>query len=265
MVHSTRHIARASFVRFRFSIAFAVLFVAGVVVAPQPDSAATPQAAAGVYYLGPLVTAPQPAIFAPVSSFGGCGTATLSAVVDANGKAGDILVQSADNAGLAKLAKKILAQTRFDPGTYDGVPVAVAIMAIFDDQICLHTNESLVVDVSVRAQPQSSVSTAPSGSPATEHLYKVGGPISAPIVQNMVIAKFSSYARRRKISGRCLIGLTVDANGLPQNPHVVKSLETSLDQNAMEAVEQYRFRPALKDGTEPVAVEIMVEVNFRLN
>jgi outer membrane biosynthesis protein TonB len=36
-----------------------------------------------------------------------------------------------------------------------------------------------------------------------------------------------------------------------------------LDEKAIEAVRQWRFRPGLKDG-EPVAVVVNVEVNFRL-
>jgi protein TonB len=36
-----------------------------------------------------------------------------------------------------------------------------------------------------------------------------------------------------------------------------------LDEKAIEAVNQYRFKPAMKDG-EPVPVRITVEVNFRL-
>jgi outer membrane biosynthesis protein TonB len=36
-----------------------------------------------------------------------------------------------------------------------------------------------------------------------------------------------------------------------------------LDQKALEAVERYRFKPAMKNG-KPVAAAISVLVNFRL-
>jgi TonB family protein len=36
-----------------------------------------------------------------------------------------------------------------------------------------------------------------------------------------------------------------------------------LDQKAIEAVQQWRFQPATKDG-RPVAVQISVEVSFKL-
>jgi protein TonB len=36
-----------------------------------------------------------------------------------------------------------------------------------------------------------------------------------------------------------------------------------MDQTALAAIERYRFTPAMRNG-EPVAVEVEVEVNFRL-
>jgi TonB family protein len=95
-------------------------------------------------------------------------------------------------------------------------------------------------------------------------LYKIGGNVSAPEVIHSVEAQFSDYARQNRICGTNLIGLTVDANGNPQDLRVIKSLEPSLDAKAIEAVSQYRFRPAMKDGTTPVPVEIIVEIDFRL-
>ena len=95
-------------------------------------------------------------------------------------------------------------------------------------------------------------------------LYKIGGNVSAPEVLHSVEAQFSDYARQNRICGTNLIGLTVDAKGTPQNVHVVRGLERSLDQNALAAVSQYRFRPAMKDGTTPVPVQITIEIDFRL-
>ena len=36
-----------------------------------------------------------------------------------------------------------------------------------------------------------------------------------------------------------------------------------LDHKAVEAVEQYKFKPAMKDG-KPVAVYVNIEVNFQI-
>jgi len=56
--------------------------------------------------------------------------------------------------------------------------------------------------------------------------------------------------------------VVVDKNGMPQNPKVLRTLDYGLDQNAVDAVMRYRFKPAMRDG-EPVPVIITVEVNFQ--
>jgi periplasmic protein TonB len=76
-------------------------------------------------------------------------------------------------------------------------------------------------------------------------------------------AEFSDEARRNKYQGVCMISVIVDARGFPRNPRVVRSLGMGLDEKALEAVQKYRFKPAMKNG-KPVAAMISVEVNFRL-
>ena len=76
-----------------------------------------------------------------------------------------------------------------------------------------------------------------------------------------VEARYTEEARQKNIEGSVLLALTIDHDGLPQNIHIKRSLEPSLDQAAIEAVRQWRFLPAIKDG-QPVSMVITVEVNF---
>ena len=95
-------------------------------------------------------------------------------------------------------------------------------------------------------------------------VYRAGiGGVTNPIPLVTPEAEFSDEARRNKYQGVCLISIVVDARGYPQNPRVIRSLGMGLDEKAIEAVQKYRFKPALKDG-KPVAAMITVEVNFRL-
>jgi len=94
--------------------------------------------------------------------------------------------------------------------------------------------------------------------------YQVGGRISAPTVIHDVEAEFSDEARRAKYQGLCLISLIVDAQGNPTDIHVARALGMGLDEKAIEAIRQYKFKPALKDGKTPVPVQITIEVDFRL-
>ena len=60
------------------------------------------------------------------------------------------------------------------------------------------------------------------------------------------------------------MSFTVGPDGRPRDIHVKQSLGMGLDEKAMEAVRQYKFKPAMKDGKTPVPVELTIEVNFRL-
>jgi len=102
------------------------------------------------------------------------------------------------------------------------------------------------------------------GGNAGGGVYQVGGRISAPEVVHSVEAEFSDEARRAKYQGLCLISLIVDAQGNPQNIRVARALGMGLDEKAVEAIRQYKFRPAMKDGKTPVPVMITIEVDFRL-
>lgn len=90
---------------------------------------------------------------------------------------------------------------------------------------------------------------------------QVGEHISAPIPTVLTDPKIPISEKLLK-RGRCFLGVTVDANGVPQNIHVVRELEPELDSNAMEAVKNWRFKPALRDGSTPVAVEGTVVATF---
>ena len=95
-------------------------------------------------------------------------------------------------------------------------------------------------------------------------LAQVGGRVSAPVPLFQPEAEFSDEARRAKYQGVCVVGLIVDAQGNPQNVHIVRALGMGLDEKAMEAVRKYKFKPAMRDGKTPVPVYIAIEVNFRL-
>jgi periplasmic protein TonB len=95
-------------------------------------------------------------------------------------------------------------------------------------------------------------------------LEQIGGRVSAPVLIHSVEAEFSDEARRAKYQGVCLVSLIVDAQGNPQNIRVVRALGMGLDEKAIEAIKQYKFKPAMKDGRNPVPVPITIEVDFRL-
>ena len=94
-------------------------------------------------------------------------------------------------------------------------------------------------------------------------VFRVGGGVSAPRALNTPDPEYSEEARKAKYQGTVVLWLIVDQNGRPRDVKVARSLGMGLDQKAIEAVRKWTFEPAEKDG-KPVAVQINVEVNFRL-
>lgn len=94
-------------------------------------------------------------------------------------------------------------------------------------------------------------------------VFKVGGGISAPQAISTPDPEYTEEARNAKTQGTCILWMIVDDQGRPRDIRVVRGLGMGLDAKAIEAVKQWKFQPALKDG-RPVNVQISVEVGFRL-
>jgi protein TonB len=92
---------------------------------------------------------------------------------------------------------------------------------------------------------------------------RIGGGVSAPQVIYQVDPEFSEEARKAKFMGIVTVNLIVDQQGRPQNVRVLRGVGMGLDQKAMDAVRQYKFKPAMEGG-KPVAVELNIEVNFQI-
>jgi periplasmic protein TonB len=84
-----------------------------------------------------------------------------------------------------------------------------------------------------------------------------------PVLLLKVEPEYSEQARQSKFQGTVLLRVVIDEKGFPREIGVTRPLGLGLDDKAMEAVRRWRFKPATKDG-KPVAMEAVVEVNFRL-
>ena len=92
---------------------------------------------------------------------------------------------------------------------------------------------------------------------------RVGAGVNVPRLISKREPAYSEEARKAKYQGTVVLWLVVDAAGRPQQIRVQRPLGMGLDEKAIEAVKQWKFEPAKKDG-QPVPVMINVEVNFRL-
>jgi TonB family protein len=111
-------------------------------------------------------------------------------------------------------------------------------------------------------------------TPDPEGVYEVGNGVLAPQVISSGDPEYTDQARRKKLSGSCEVELVVDAQENPREVHIVKSIgeglkpklmkiAEGLDQNAMKAVSQDRFKPAEYQG-KPVPVHLKISVDFQI-
>ena len=91
-------------------------------------------------------------------------------------------------------------------------------------------------------------------------VYDLGPGITPPRVIRQVNPRYPTNRGVRAV-GSVIIALVVSSKGLPKDPHVVKSLDKDLDESAVEAVQEWRFAPAEKNG-KAVAVRVSVQIQF---
>lgn len=102
-----------------------------------------------------------------------------------------------------------------------------------------------------------------SGGNIGDGIFHPGNGISAPRLIYNPDPEYSDEARKAHYQGTVTVFAVIGTDGHPRNLRVERSLGMGLDEKALEAVRNWRFEPATKDG-RPVSVMIDVLVDFRL-
>lgn len=87
--------------------------------------------------------------------------------------------------------------------------------------------------------------------------------ISPPVVRHRVNPEYTEAAKKNGIYGIVITAVDIDENGDVTDARVLKGLPDGLDQAALDAVRQFKFRPATKDG-KAVATTFNLTINFKL-
>ena len=116
-------------------------------------------------------------------------------------------------------------------------------------------------DPSATSAPQATGATQASSSTAKDKPTHAGGSVTAPKLIRSVDPEYSEEAKRAKFFGTVVVHIVVDEDGNPTHVQVAKSAGMGLDEEAVKAVSQYKFKPATRDG-KPVKVEIYIAVSF---
>jgi periplasmic protein TonB len=83
-----------------------------------------------------------------------------------------------------------------------------------------------------------------------------------PRVIKEVTPPYPPEVKEEKIEGQVWLECVVNVGGEPTDIAVAKGLHETLDTAAIDALKQWRFKPATKDG-EPIAMKITVEFRFK--
>lgn len=76
--------------------------------------------------------------------------------------------------------------------------------------------------------------------------------------------KFPEPGRRRKTMGTVVLQVIVEPDGTATDIKVLRRIGYGLDEAAVEAVRNWKFRPALDQEGRPTRVMVITEINFRL-
>lgn len=221
-------------------------------VPPAPDKD-------GIYSVGHGVVSPifvqrtEAAYPADVSDQLIEGATVLSLVIGADGVPADIKVVSSHGDAFDDATIEAVKKSTFAPGSVNDkpVPVRAYIRVRFSPD-----KRPAFPRIFSRLGTDSLGQSVGAGNTRQRKFDK------PPVALHVQPAEYSQEARIKKLSGVVVLTTVVTTDGLPSDIKVVKPLGMGLDENAIEALSRYRFKPATKDG-EPVAAQITIEVSFR--
>jgi protein TonB len=109
------------------------------------------------------------------------------------------------------------------------------------------------------------ISNAPMAVPkvATPQRVRVSQGVTQGMVLHKVQPTYPPLARTARVQGSVILAAVIGKDGAIQNLHVLSG-HPLLQQAALEAVKQWRYRPYILNG-EPVEVDTQVTVNFTLS
>jgi TonB family protein len=159
------------------------------------------------------------------------GVVEVKAVVLADGTVGDVTVKKSLDPDLDAEAIRAAKQWKFKPGTKDGEPVPVEV--------------SIELSFTLRDGPT----------------YKVGAGVTAPVLVKEVHPNYPDSVRAEGVKGTIEMEGIVEPDGTVSGIRVTRALDPRLDEEAVKAFRQWRFRPGQKDGAA-VRVQVTVEISF---
>jgi TonB family protein len=101
------------------------------------------------------------------------------------------------------------------------------------------------------------------GGGCCDGIFQVGGGVTSPTVLSRVEPEYSEDARKARYEGTVLLEAIIRTDGRVDIVRLIRHLGYGLDENAIDALKKWRFRPGMKNG-KPVDVMLNIAVSFNL-
>jgi TonB family protein len=194
------------------------------------------------------------------------GDVVLNVLIAKNGKVKDIKVTSG-NSVLARAAVNAVKHWRYEPWASGGNNVETQTTVTFHFVLAKGPMTCPGQEPGMYSFPADTSTDTSTQDVATARVppavFKVGGRVKPPRALYAPDPEYSESARRHKQQGMGVLKIIVTPEGKVARIKVERVIGFGLDQKAVNAVCQWKFTPALREG-QPVAVQITVEVTFRL-
>jgi TonB family protein len=133
---------------------------------------------------------------------------------------------------------------------------------------CASSSDSSSIDPSIPSVVRLDVHDLPgfgAAGPVFESTVPpiIGG-VSYPHCVYCPDPKYTTEARDAHLEGTVHLQAIIGKDGTATDIKVVKGLGLGLDKQAVNAVQRWRFKPALGPNGDPVATIVPIEINFRL-
>jgi len=110
------------------------------------------------------------------------------------------------------------------------------------------------------------ISSTPTAIPkvATPQRVRVSAGVTQGLKVKHVAPVYPQMARIARVQGPVVLAAVIGKDGTIQNLHVLSTASPLLNQAAIDAVKEWRYRPYILNG-EPVEVDTQITVNFTLS
>lgn len=166
-------------------------------------------------------------------------------LINEKGGVDKVKVDIGPNDKYADLVFNTVKDWKFDPAKKDGVPVKSQYKWRYESSIQTATGEMININdyfVAVNQMPEP-----------------IGG--IEGIEKRL---HYPEIAKRAGIEGRVYVKAFIDEDGNVAATEILKGVGTGLDQAAIKAIRETKFKPGMQNGN-PVKVQVVVPIVFKLD